>query len=97
MWYSSTDATGAAYNDLNLLHGLIRFEVVNEKVFQVARTKLLAHLWYLSEKLVALSLFNSAVPREEKIKMVQAMKQRQSVASLMNRLVVERSKIVSGR
>lgn len=45
----------------------------NKATSMVACGKMLGHLWYLSEEMVALAFFDPLVPLDEKAAMVQAL------------------------
>lgn len=55
---------------------------------KAARAKLAAHLWYLSEDLIALAFFDSDVPLGVKVKMVKAIKERESSKECSKRVIV---------
>jgi len=52
-------------NDLKLLQTLANYRKENAALSKVAANKLAHHLWYLSEKLVGLSFFNSALEQSK--------------------------------
>ncbi|XP_066596489.1 uncharacterized protein [Prorops nasuta] len=62
------------FHDLNLLQKLIRYKEFNPKLSDAALHKLTKHLWYLSEKLAPLGLFDNTVSNEMKLKMIDAFK-----------------------
>ncbi|CAH0383567.1 unnamed protein product [Bemisia tabaci] len=69
-WYRAPSAIGAPLNDLELIEDLISFKKIDKNSATVALRKLSNHLWYVSETLVPLSLFDDRVPLEEKKKCV---------------------------
>jgi len=75
VWYTASVAYDAPNNDLSLLQQLETFHGVDSHIAQAALHKLKGHLWYLSEDLVALSLFSNNVFSDEK---------RMTVAALSN-------------
>lgn len=65
-WFQAPVASSAPRNDLWLLKNLKSFENINKNMSKKALTKLLGHLWYLSEELVALAFFDDEVSFESK-------------------------------
>ena len=70
-WVESTKPAAAPNNDLQLLKALAAYP--DKDIKKVTSAKLLNHLWYLSEELVALSFFDTAVPDDVKSSMVAAL------------------------
>ena len=60
-WFTALLAASAPNNDLNLLKTLVRYQKENSSIFEAASSKLAGHLWYISEELMALAFFDSAV------------------------------------
>lgn len=81
-WYNAPLPHSAARNDLLLAIKLLQFrdDFPNEtkNVYAAAASRFENHLWYLSEELVAMALFDSGVSVEEKRKMVHNIKYRKS-------------------
>ncbi|KAJ8388023.1 hypothetical protein AAFF_G00148140 [Aldrovandia affinis] len=66
-WTLALEAAAAPRHDLQLLKDLTTYmDNVNWDVGKAALTKLQGHLWYLSEELVALAVFDPLVTVEEK-------------------------------
>ena len=59
--------------DLQLLKSLVKYKESEEKIATNALKKLLNHLWYLSEQLIAFAFFDEDVPIEMKNKMREAL------------------------
>lgn len=72
-WFGATEAAAAPRTDLEVLEKL--WSYYNPEVGQAAAKKLENHLWYLSEHLVGLALFDPKVPKETKQVMAVAMKE----------------------
>ncbi|KAK6185944.1 hypothetical protein SNE40_008071 [Patella caerulea] len=72
-WMTAPLAACAPYNDLLLMKSLVEYEKINKEVSKTASTKLAAHMWYLSEELVGLALFDRNVPSSVKREMVQSL------------------------
>lgn len=72
-WFQTPVACQAPRNDLWLLKELKSFKNVNKAISKVALRKILGHLWYLSEELVALAFFDEGISMETKQKMVSAL------------------------
>ncbi|XP_057336479.1 uncharacterized protein LOC130675041 [Microplitis mediator] len=87
------NAIKAPYCDLELLKNLIEFKKMYPQVAQAALIKLSGHLWYLHENLAVLALFDPAVSREEKLKMVDAIKNKKSTSRESKRFTVHKSQI----
>jgi len=72
-WFSATDPTSAPRNDLKLLKNLVEYERIHATVARTALRKLTAkHLWYLSEAMIGLSVFDSKLPDEVRKEIVEA-------------------------
>ncbi|GBM65256.1 hypothetical protein AVEN_46097-1 [Araneus ventricosus] len=53
----------------------MKYKKIDEEISKVASEKLANHLWYLSEDLVALALFDNQVPHCIKRQMIKATKE----------------------
>lgn len=73
-WFQAASAIQAPQTDLTLLQNLIKFRTANVKVADAAISKVLGHLWYLTEETAAIAYFDEGVPKAVKIKMRDAMK-----------------------
>ncbi|XP_074114153.1 uncharacterized protein LOC141537206 [Cotesia typhae] len=65
-WFSSTSATTAAYHDLQFMKNLLEYKNINPLISSATCEKMISHLWYLSDELAILSLFDDGVPLEVK-------------------------------
>ncbi|GBN35816.1 hypothetical protein AVEN_136995-1 [Araneus ventricosus] len=74
-WMTASLPQNAPYNDFNLMKSLLKFKKIDEEIRKVASEKLANHLWYLSEDLVALALFDNQVSHCIKKQMIKAMKE----------------------
>ena len=74
-WFTCTSPNDAPRNDLELLKAIYTYQ--DKEVSQVALTAFSRHLWYLSETLVGLSLFDDSVTVDEKQRMVYNMRNNQ--------------------
>lgn len=74
-WFTAPLPVSAPRRDLDLLQKLVNYEKKNLSVstYTVALQKLTGHLWYLSEELIALAFFDSAVSIQCKKKMVRSL------------------------
>jgi len=72
-WMTAPLAANAPYNDLNLLKTLLQYSSINVEISKAASQKLAKHLWYLSEDLIALALFDGQVSPSTKKLIVKAM------------------------
>ncbi|XP_057710018.1 uncharacterized protein LOC130927913 [Corythoichthys intestinalis] len=73
VWFTAPDAVSAPRHDLWFLQSLKMYEDINPAISKAAVSKFSGHLWYLSEELVALALFDPAVTNDTKRAMVEAM------------------------
>ncbi|XP_057335392.1 uncharacterized protein LOC130674123 isoform X3 [Microplitis mediator] len=69
-WFSSTSATTTAHHDLQFLKNLIEYKRINPLISAATCEKIILHLWYLSNGLAILSLFDDTVPLEMKKKIL---------------------------
>lgn len=72
-WFTCTSATDAAWHDLILFKQLLQYAAVDETVSSAAMSAFKRHLWYLTEEMIPLALFGSAVPCEEKELLARAL------------------------
>jgi hypothetical protein len=71
-WITAPIATEAPLNDFRLMGELLRYP--HEAISSATSKKLALHLWYISEELVGLALFDSRISPESKSLMLVAMK-----------------------
>ena len=90
-WYEAPVATSAPQNDLSYMKALLRYKDQDPAISKAAATVFGRHLWYLSEHLVGLALFDENVPHEEKRRMLEAMRDKQGMEKPHNRLTMESS------
>nr|CAH7768672.1 unnamed protein product [Callosobruchus chinensis] len=67
-------AVKAPNQDLRFLKGLKEYETVNEEISKAALSKFCQHLWYLSEEITVLSLFDDEVDEQTKANIVANLK-----------------------
>ena len=75
-WTEASLAASAPRGDLELLQALNAYHEVDDVVAKAALNKLKGHLWYLSEELVALALFDTNVPLVTKRKILAAVREK---------------------
>lgn len=75
-WFTAPLTIAAPRNDLQLLKAIISYKCISDEVSQAALKKMLNHLWYLGEHLVALAFFDPSVAIESKRLMVHALNTR---------------------
>ena len=80
-WFTAPDAVSAPRNDLGFLQSLKRYEDIHRAISKAAVNKFSGHLWYLNEELIALAIFDPAVPADTKRAMAQAIVETEGVAS----------------
>ena len=83
-WLGCSLAVKAPYQDLCLLKTLKGYEKVNKVISQAALSKFCQHLWYLSEEIAALSLFDDAADEETKVRIVANL-ERECLFDLQNK------------
>lgn len=71
-WFTAPNAAAAPANDLQFLKDLVAYEAVNPLIGKVSADKFASHLWYLSQELVGLSLFDDHTSHEEKSAIIKA-------------------------
>lgn len=74
-WFTASQAAAAPGNDLQLIKDLVAYEAVHKQIADAAATKFSSHLWYLSEELVVLSLFDDNTSADDKAAIVRAIQQ----------------------
>lgn len=92
-WYTSTSAILAPNNDLEFLKKLISYDKVDSAVSKKACDKISDHLWYLNEELTVISLFDTNVPVEVKIKMIEAINSRPASKTTNQRYQIEKNEL----
>ena len=63
-WFSATVLVSAASNDLAFHKQADSFKAVDKKVSRSATKVLNRHTWYLTEELIALTIFDEGLPKE---------------------------------
>lgn len=94
-WFSSTSATTAANNDLEFLKNLIEYRQINPLISSATCEKMTLHLWYLSDALAILSLFDDTIPFNIKKNIVEAVKTRKGTDSKAKRFIIDKKKLNS--
>lgn len=70
-WFKCPSAISAPHNDLNLIKDIISYKGINKPIANAALSSFKNHLWYLSEKLIGFSFFDSDIDIRTKQKMVK--------------------------
>ncbi|KAG5887469.1 hypothetical protein JTB14_017324 [Gonioctena quinquepunctata] len=65
-WFSAPLAIKSSYQDLNMVKNLYVFRSVHKQISDAATSTISRHLWYISEELIGLALFDDAVSLEIK-------------------------------
>jgi hypothetical protein len=60
-WITAPSAIAAPLNDLQLMNSLLQYASIHRDISAATSKKLSHHLWYLSEELIGLALFDSRV------------------------------------
>lgn len=74
-WIKSPLTADAPINDLDFFKALEQYKVVSKVVSETAIEKFEKHLWYIGPELVVLSLFSDKVTPNEKLLILNNMKQ----------------------
>lgn len=69
-WMRCNLAVKAPYQDLSFLKALKAYETIDKSISKAALQKFCLHLWYLTDEISVLSLFDDDVDQETKVKMV---------------------------
>ncbi|XP_025270393.1 uncharacterized protein LOC112639732 [Camponotus floridanus] len=94
-WFSSTSATSAANHDLKFMKNLIKYRQINPLISSATCEKMTLHLWYLSDELAILSLFDDTVPLNIKKNIVEAVKTREGTDSKARRFMIDKKNLDS--
>lgn len=92
-WLKVSDAIKAPNSDLNMLKDMMNLSEAIPNEIGAAMEKMLKHLWYLSETLIALSFFDDDVPADVKLRMVERMNHPQ-ISDDLNRAELEKEQQV---
>ena len=71
-WITAPSAIAAPLNDLQLMNNLLQYSSVHPGISAAIAKKFSNHLWYLSEELIGLALFDSRVFSSTKRLMVES-------------------------
>lgn len=70
-WLQCILAVKAPYQDLCFLKSMKAYEKIDKSISKAALQKISQHLWYLTDEVSVLSLFDDDVDQETKVKMVE--------------------------
>ncbi|GBN42058.1 hypothetical protein AVEN_218862-1 [Araneus ventricosus] len=70
-WLQCILAVKVPYKDLCFLKSLKAYEKVNESISKAALQKFSQHLWYFTDEIAVLALFDDDVDEDTKLKMVE--------------------------
>ncbi|KAG0710425.1 hypothetical protein GWK47_036988 [Chionoecetes opilio] len=73
-WFTAPSAVKSPRRDLNLMKALLNYSTTNSTISTATSEKLQRHLWYLSEELVGLTLFDEDVSLAMMRRMLESMK-----------------------
>ena len=65
-WMTCSSVTDAPWNDLNLFHSILQYDMLNRDISVSAVRAFKRHLWYLTAEMVPLALWSSKVPAVER-------------------------------
>ena len=72
-WYTCQSPASSLLSGLQILKEFVQYNDINSKIAEVTCKKFSGYLWYLSEMLYGLTLFDSRLSVEENRKMVSAL------------------------
>ncbi|CAH1114867.1 unnamed protein product [Psylliodes chrysocephalus] len=75
-WYCAPSAIHAPRKDLEFMKNLLNYKKINKNISEVASKKFSTHLWYLSEQLICLSLFDDNVSAEIKLRLIESIQKK---------------------
>ena len=87
-WTNASLAVTVPRQDLDLLKALNNYDKIDASVRKAALGKLSNHLWYLSEEMVCLSLFDHNLCADSKRKILQAMNQRPAMNETPKKITI---------
>lgn len=90
-WFTAPLPAAAPRSDLAMLQALVKYGQVDMGVSRVTSTVFRRHLWYLSEHLAALAIFDDHVPLEVKKRMVTAIEKAKGTEQPPRRIVLDLS------
>ena len=73
VWIYAPSAISAPLNDLLLMNSLLQYSTIHQAISTATAKTLSSHLWYLSQELVGLALFDGRVFSSTKRLMIAAM------------------------
>ena len=88
-WTTASRSAEAHLNDLELLKSLQAYSAINKRISDATVNKFKGHLWYLSEHLVGLALFDDNVSAQTKDEMVAAMTNKEGEESPLKRVNID--------
>lgn len=91
-WLGCSSAVKAPNQDLCFLKTLKDYERVDKLISKAALSKFCQHLWYLSEEIAVLSLFDNEVDEQTKMNIVANL-QRESLYDFGKRYVPSKEEI----
>lgn len=91
-WFTAPDVTQAPYGDFRLFQNLLAYKKIHLRIASAALEKLCLHFWYLHEHLAVLALFDPSVSREQKLKMVDSLKTKDSSNFSGKRITIKNKK-----
>lgn len=70
-WIYAVEAASAPLNDIKFLRDLKKYEEIDKNVSEVAISKFINHLYYLTEECAAFALFDESIDVNTKVMMVK--------------------------
>lgn len=87
-WITSSVTETSPYNDFYVMDCLLEYSRIHEEISKSAWEKFSKHLWYLSEDLSGLSLFDSHIPLSTKRKVVEVLQNQKGTKNPEKRITI---------
>ena len=87
-WFTSSNIVMSPFNDLKFLQSMISYKAENSLVSKAALEKLVRHLWYVTDEMTALALFDPNVSDQDKLKLVAAFKEKENIKKPVKKLFI---------
>ena len=88
-WFCAPSSYKAPYQDLNFFKQLFNYIIIDANISRCTLRKFLGHLWYLAPETAALAFFDSSIPVELKIKMVESLKKENKFVGNDKRFIIQ--------
>lgn len=94
-WFTAGDSSSAPRNDLEFVSRVREFSLINSAVSRNVQEKMCSHLWYLSEELIPLAIFDSGLPNRVRRSIADSIRYNVSKQKYGKRLLMSPEDIAS--